>query len=439
MVRLIVFFLFVFTTVNAQTDLTIEGKTYKNSDDTWLGVEIPRSAPTRLIFRNNTITSINRYGYMLQAGDEAPGSTNNNLDGALITGNKFNWSGSDMTIITHGLFTGHNRNVVAKYNYLDNVPMGIIRKSGNNMTNNGGGVAYNIVKNGAVAMVVKGMSNVNVYNNTFYTDRTTSQTWRPLLNVYTNTDGGRYSVAHGTKIFNNIFYTKNQTYAITIDDQESLTGLVCDYNVYWCESGSPTFKVNGLVKTFAQWQAMGYDTHSIVADPKFKDLINFVPSERLDYGTDLGAEWSVGLAAGASWGSGDPATTPQNGKWQVGAVILPGSSSVVIPPVPPVAADTTATIHKPAAPPDSTITSNKTEIITVPAIAKDFLDVSIANSKISVSKILRVFDFSGKMYLEKTLEGSSTRIPLILNAGIYILKVQTGDTDRLIQKLIVLK
>jgi hypothetical protein len=432
MVRLIVFFLFVFTSVNAQTDLTIEGKTYKNSDDTWLGVDIPRSAPTKLIFRNNTITSVNRYGYMLQAGDEAPGSTNNNLDGALITGNKFNWSGSDMTIITHGLFTGHNRNVVAKYNYLDNIPMGIIRKSGNNMTNSGGGVAYNIVKNGAVAMVIKGMSNVNVYNNTFYTDRTTSETWRPLLNIYTNTDGGRYSVAHGTRIFNNIFYTKNQTFAITIDDEESLTGLVCDYNVYWCESGSPRFKVNGSVKTFAQWQAMGYDTHSVVADPKFKDLINFVPSERLDYGTDLGADWSVGLATGASWGSGDPATTAQNGKWQVGAVILPGSSSAEIPPVPPASADTTTT-------PGSNVTGDKSEIITVPTIAKDFLDVTVANAKPSVSKILRIFDFSGKMYVEKNLDTASTRIPFSLNAGIYILKVQTGDTDRLIQKLIVVK
>jgi uncharacterized repeat protein (TIGR02059 family) len=329
--KLIILFLFMAAAASAQTQLTMEGKSYSNSADTWVGVNIPRTVPTKLLFKNNTITSTNRYGYMLQAGDESPVETNNNLDGAVITGNKFNWSGTDMTVIPHGLFTGHNRNVVAKYNYLNYVPMGIIRKSGNSMSNTGGGVAYNIVKSGAVAVVVKGMSNVNVYNNTFYTDRTESQTWRPLVNVYTNTDGGRYSIAHGTKIYNNIFYTKYQTFAISIDDAESLTGLECDYNIYWCENGSPRFHVNGAVKTFAQWQAMGYDLHSVVMNPGFKDLVNFVPTKRLDYGKDLGAEWKDGLAINAKWGTTDPATAEQNGKWQVGAVVYAATAATTTP------------------------------------------------------------------------------------------------------------
>ena len=62
-------------------------------------------------------------------------ATNNNLDGEIITGNKFTWSGTDMKCITHGLFAGNNINAVIKYNYLDNVPMGIIRKSASNMIN----------------------------------------------------------------------------------------------------------------------------------------------------------------------------------------------------------------------------------------------------------------------------------------------------------------
>ena len=323
----IIFIIFTLT-IKGQTELTISGKTYNNTDDTWLGVNIPRSVPTALVFKNNSITSINRYGYMLQAGDEGVSSSNNNLKGAVITGNKFNWSGSDMTVIPHGLFTGHNINVIAKYNYLNNVPMGIIRKSASNMSNTGGGVAYNIVKGGLVGMVIKGMSNVNVYNNTFYNDRTTSQTWRPLLHIYTNTDGGNYSVSHGTKIYNNIFYTKYGTLAITIADAESLTGLKCDYNVYWCENGSPKFNINGSVKSLAQWQAMGFDVHSVVINPQFRDYINFVPSSRLDFGTDLGPEWVQGLAPNAVWGTTDPATTTQNGKWQVGAIIHPGATAV---------------------------------------------------------------------------------------------------------------
>ncbi len=314
-------FLLIFASVEAQTDLIISGQTYTNSSDTWAGINIPRANPTKLIFKNNSITSSNRFGYLLQAGDESPVATNNNLDGAVITGNMLTWRGSDMEVIPHGLFTGHNRNVLIKYNYLNYVPMGIIRKSGNNMSNTGGGVAYNIVKGGAVALVIKGMSNVNVFNNTFYTDRTPEQTWRPLLYIYTNTDQGLYSVAHGTKIYNNIFYTKFNTPAITVLDQESLAGLECDYNVYWSESGAPVFVIGNVRMTFAQWQARGYDTHSVVMNPSFRNLTGFVPDKRINNGKDLGTEWAAGLSPGATWSSADPATTLQNGPWQVGAVI----------------------------------------------------------------------------------------------------------------------
>jgi hypothetical protein len=416
-----IFFLFITMGAGAQTQLTMEGKSYVNSEDTWLGVNIPRSVQTRLIFRNNIITSVNRFGYMLQAGDESPATTNNNLDGAVITGNKFNWSGSDMKVIPHGLFTGHNKNVVAKYNYLSYVPMGIIRKSGNNMTNTEGGVAYNIVKSGAVAMVVKGMSNVNIFNNTFYTDRTESQTWRPLVNIYTNTDGGRYSVAHGTKIYNNIFYTKYQTYAISVDDAESLTGLECDYNVYWCENGTPRFNINGSVKTFAQWQAMGYDLHSVVMNPGFKDLVNFVPSKRLDFGKDLGAEWKDGLAVNARWGTADPATTAQNGKWQVGAVVY-ASETVTTPPAP-----------------DQTEVKNDAEKITVnPNPASGYIRISMTNAKPSVERKLKIFDLSGKLCIDMKLAAEQEQsIAIDLTKGVYIVQIITGDVIQHVQKLIV--
>ena len=92
--------LVVTAALRAQTPLTIEGQTYFNSDETWIGVNIPRSSPTLLTFRNNSITSSNINGYMLEAGDEVAGSTNYNLNGAIITGNQFTWTGTDMKSIT---------------------------------------------------------------------------------------------------------------------------------------------------------------------------------------------------------------------------------------------------------------------------------------------------------------------------------------------------
>ena len=318
---LYLFFLLITMSVYAQTALTIQGQTYTNSDETWMGVVIPRSSPTTLTFKNNSVRSSNLYGYMLEAGDEVKAANNNNLNGAIITGNRFTWTGTDMKSITHGLFTGHNINVNIKYNYLDHVPMGIIRKSTTNMVNTSGGVAYNIVRSTNVGIVIKGMSGVCIYNNTLYQDRTTSETGRGLVDIYSNSDVTPKSVSHGTKICNNIFYTKFQTFAINVMDQESLTGLECDYNIYYCESGSPKFNAGGSVKTFTEWQAMGYDTHSKVVNPNFKDFVNFVPGARLDYGKDLGSEWAKGLSVNARWGTTDPETANQNGKWQVGAIV----------------------------------------------------------------------------------------------------------------------
>jgi hypothetical protein len=396
--------------VYAQTELTMSGKTYTNSSDTWTGVDIPRSTPTILVFKNNSITAVNRVGYMLQAGDEAPSITSNNLDGANITGNKLVWNGSDMEVITHGIFTGHNSNVTIKYNYLDHVPMGIIRKSGNNMTNTGGGVAYNIVKGGAVAMVVKGMSNVNIFNNTFYSDRTNTQTWRPLLQIYENTDGGRNSAAHGMKIYNNIFYTKYRTFVITIDN-ESLTGLECDYNVYWSDAGPPVFNVGGIDKTFEEWQLMGYDLHSKVVNPQFVNLINFVPEAKLDFGKNLGPEWSNGLSAKAIWGTNDPVTTAQNENWQIGAVVRdPGTMQTESP-----------------------------GINIFPNPAQKFLFISNIEES-PEPRTLRIYDLSGKLCLEKKLDNNPLqKIIIDLVPGIFILQILSGSRIEHKQKLVVIK
>src|SRR5665647_1841934 len=119
------------------------------------------------------------------------------------------------------------------------------------------------------------------------------------------------------------FYTKHQILNIDVYEDTCLSGFQSDYNIFYCEEGEPLFMIHSQVKTFTEWQAMGYDTHSVVINPNFKDFINFVPTARLDYGTDLGTTWQAGLSVDAVWGTTDPATTNQNGKWQVGARVYP--------------------------------------------------------------------------------------------------------------------
>ena len=134
-ILIILFFAISSSVLFGQTVLKIEGRVENNSEaGIWEGINVPRSQPTSFTYQNNSITSVNASGYMLQAGDENISGTNNNLDGEVITGNKFIWNGTDVESITHGVFTGYNINTILIYNYLDNVPMGLLRKS-NGMTN----------------------------------------------------------------------------------------------------------------------------------------------------------------------------------------------------------------------------------------------------------------------------------------------------------------
>lgn len=200
----------------AQVTLTVEGTVINNIETVeWLGYNVPRNVPTTFTFRNNFITSVNTSGYMLQAGDEGITITNNNLDGEIITGNKFIWNGTDMTSITHVIFTGFNLNAIIKYNYLNKVPMGILRKS-NGMTNTSGGVAYNIVnKTSATAVVAKGINGVNIYNNTFYSDKVMYVgpgvgTRRALVEIYANDSFTPWIPSKGTKVKKQyILYSKS--------------------------------------------------------------------------------------------------------------------------------------------------------------------------------------------------------------------------------------
>jgi len=339
MKRIILLFLIVTTSfsLTGQTVSVIENLILNNPlTGYWDGYNVSRNQPTLFTFRNNSITSVNSGGYLIQAGDEAPASTNTNLNGEQILGNRFIWNGTDIaSTITHGVFLGYNINALVQYNYLYRVPTGIVLKS-NGMTFTSGGVAYNIInRTGNIGVVVKGINGINIYNNTFYSDEVkwTSNsapgTSYGLVDIFANDGLSPWVYSTGTKIKNNIFYTVNQICNINIENSQDLTGFESDYNIFYCESGTPMFKYLGVEKTFAQWQALGFDTHSRVLNPNFLNFTDFVPSVRLDYGIDLGATWQQGLATTAVWNPGSsPATSSQNGAWQVGARVY---STQVIP------------------------------------------------------------------------------------------------------------
>jgi hypothetical protein len=302
-------------TVGAFTNITREGQTVTSVDAGTADIETLTIAnPVKYNYKNNNITCVNTEGHIIMGGTESTASTDNNIDQAVYSGNRIIWNGIDMTKITHGIFCGFMKDVDIKYNYLEKVPYPIVRK-GNGMTDTMNAVKYNIINKGKNGVLCKGAAGVKIYNNTFYSDRSVADAY-PTVDVFSN--GGVLN-SPNCKVFNNIFYTVNQLTNIRLIEAADAVGFESDYNVFYCEAGTPMFDYLGTPKTFVQWQALGFDAHSVVIDPNFIDFTNFVPTARLNYGKNLGIDYITGLATNAVWGTTDPATTDQTGVWQVGA------------------------------------------------------------------------------------------------------------------------
>ena len=51
--------------------------------------------------------------------------------------------------------------------------------------------------------------------------------------------------------------------------------IASDYNVFWDLSGSLTIcveRATGRRYSLREWRELGYDAHTLIADPKFRDL-----------------------------------------------------------------------------------------------------------------------------------------------------------------------
>lgn len=74
-------------------------------------------------------------------------------------------------------------------------------------------------------------------------------------------------------IKNNILYstdTRGTVYLVT------QTGVLdVDYNCHWRADGNPSFRYGSDYPTWAEWQALGFDTHGINSDPLFVSETNY--------------------------------------------------------------------------------------------------------------------------------------------------------------------
>jgi parallel beta-helix repeat protein len=313
-----IFFALLSALTYSQVHLTIENvDTVLNNV---VGYDIPRKTPTKLIFRKNYLEKMTPEGFVLRCGDDNPVGNNNNLDGAVIQGNK-------LVAVpgggTHGMMLGFNVDYDVRHNYVSGADYGLVIEGDTGMVYSSGGIAYNIIaSNRTFGILLFGPDRVKIYNNTFFSNRQRSS--NGILRIETNNQHGYDITTSGTEIKNNIFYSERDALMIAFDDV-SVKTLTCDYNVYYCEAAYPVFRNTsyGINYNWYQWRALGFDEHSIVLNPRFKDKETFVPTVRMDFGTNLGIDYQYGLASTAEWVAGKyPDTIQQNTNWQVGAIIL---------------------------------------------------------------------------------------------------------------------
>jgi hypothetical protein len=203
---------------------------------------------------------------------------------------------------------------------------------------------------GTAGIYISQGPSVSIYNNLFLTDpfadgiisiggtNLTAHAQRVTVANNTFLGPGRLRISASSNadvidLRNNIFYrtTAAQNSAVLFEANNGVGTLVCDYNLYYADQSLAGWQAvnNGSGLTFVQWQALGYETNGILADP---DVVSIAgASSTWDVRPSLG---SPVIGAGADLSS--IFTTDYIGNtrssWDIGAYEYGAPASDETPP-----------------------------------------------------------------------------------------------------------
>lgn len=148
-----------------------------------------------------------------------------------------------------GIITGWQRNGKYRYNFIEGVYNGFNIHGVTNFTTEG--ILANIIKDCQRGIFISGLTAINIFNNTIISK------WNGAYGLYCQI--GTSGVVFKNNIV--ILLGTGNCYGV-----RTVGGGVdtVDYNLYYCPNGNLRFTEGGIDRTFAQWQALGYDAHSRV-------------------------------------------------------------------------------------------------------------------------------------------------------------------------------
>jgi parallel beta-helix repeat protein len=162
---------------------------------------------------------------------------------------------------------------------------------------------------GGSAINMDGVQESEIFNNLIYNNHATGIAMYQIdggdasknNNVYNNTviqpSDGRWCIisvngSTGNTIYNNILINHHSFKGSIAVDAASMIGLVSDYNVLVNRLSDDDGSSN---MTLSQWQSLGYDLHSMIADPESQIFVDHANSnfhllqnsQAVDAGTNL--------------------------------------------------------------------------------------------------------------------------------------------------------
>lgn len=212
------------------------------------------------------------------------------------------------------IYTNNMPNVLAKYNNCAGAGISnYIFRNDIAASSAQNGCFYNISYLSGI--LSKGLSNFKIYGNTVINSN------RNGIMLMSAVDGSRIST---NIVKNNIVvdYT-GVGHLVAIENELTSARHIIDYNVYYSTREKP-FLVDNVEYTFAEWQALGYDAHSVFVDPQISYAQPW-PTSPITIGENLGTDYNTGLDITTNWGSATTVpsvvTKQQGANWQVGAYV----------------------------------------------------------------------------------------------------------------------
>jgi parallel beta-helix repeat protein len=199
----------------------------------------------------------------------------------------------------HGIYVSNSsdRPIIRNNHSFNNNGCGIhmngdISQGGDGIISNAiieGNIIHDNGLGGGSAINMDGVQSSEIFNNLIYNNHATGIAMYQIdggdasknNNIYNNTiiqpSDGRWDIiavdgSTGNKLYNNILINHHSFRGSIALDAASMTGFESDYNILVNRLSDDDGNSN---MTLSQWQSLGYDLHSMVADPENQIFVDY--------------------------------------------------------------------------------------------------------------------------------------------------------------------